>query len=149
MATAIPDIAAALLLRLKSFSAVTTLATGGILLTWPKKADGSLAFDVPPFKRLILIQTGRGGPGELPSARMGERFDLLCYGTDERTANELWRTVHYAICPPMGSGRANGFTLAGCHVNNVQMEGGPNRLIDPDTGWPYCQASYVADYAFS
>jgi hypothetical protein len=152
MATAIPDIAAALKLRIASFAAVTSIVPStGILLNWPKQADGTLAFKVPdptsgkfPYK--ILIQTGRGGPGELPAARMGERIDVFCYGPDERTANLLWRTVHYALCPPMGSSRTNGFTLAGCQVNTLQMEAGPNRGFDADTGWPFCQASYLADY---
>jgi hypothetical protein len=150
MATAIPDLAAAVKLRLASFSAITALvASNRILLTWPKKSDGSLSFQVPPFPYLIMIETGRGGPGELPASRMGERIDISCYGPDERTANLLWRTVHFALCPPMGSARSNGFTLASCQVNTLQLEGGPNRLIDPDLGWPYCQASYLADYAFS
>jgi len=147
MATAIPDLTAALMLRIRSFAAVTALCPSArIRPEWPRKADGALEFAVPPFLYFVLIQTGRGGPGEQAGARMQERVDISCYGPDARTATLLWRTVHYALCPAVGSGRRASFTLAGCQVNSLTPEGGPNRLIDPDTAWPYTQASYIADY---
>jgi len=147
MATAIPDLSAALLLRVRSFSAITALAPSArIRLSWPRKASGELEFSVPPYVYFVLISTGRGGPGELGSARLGERVDISCYGPDDRTAMLLWRTVHYALCPPIGSTRGNSFTLAGCTVNNIQPEGGPSRLIDPDTKWPYVTGGYIVDF---
>ena len=147
MATAIPDLTAALLLRIRSFTAVTALCPAArIRPEWPRKANGDVDIVVPPYQYFVLIQTGRGGPGEQPGARMQERVDIACYGPDARTAMLLWRTLHYHLCPPLGSGRQNSFTLGGCTVNTVQQEGGPNRLVDPDTAWPHVVGSYVVDY---
>lgn len=144
---AIPDLTAAVLLRVRSFSDVTALCPAArIRPEWPRKASGDLDIVVPPYLYFILINTGRGGPGELPGGRLGERVDISCYGPDARTAMLLWRTLQYNLCPPVGSGRRNGFTLADCSVNALSLEGGPTRLVDPDTGWSYVVGSYLADY---
>jgi hypothetical protein len=57
------------------------------------------------------------------------------------------RTVHYALLPPIGSGRLAGFTAAGTSVVTIEQEGGPLRLVDPETSWPYTVASYQFTYA--
>lgn len=93
----------------------------------------------------ILIQPGRGGPGEVDDGLlMAERVDLWCYGPDARTAHALWRQVHPILCPRVGL--HNGFTAASTRVLKVELEGGPLRLVDPDEGWSYTVASYVFVY---
>jgi hypothetical protein len=139
-ATALPDVTAAVITYLRAAPAVAALVGTKI------SARRQAAWGLPAYA--VLVEGGRGGAGEwggLPLQR--ERFDLTCYGPDDRTAHLLWRTVHYALLPPIGSGRLAGFTAAGTSVVTIEQEGGPLRLVDPETSWPYTVASYQFTYA--
>jgi hypothetical protein len=137
--TALPDLAGAIVAHLRASSAIADLAGTKI------SARRQEAWGLPAYA--VLVENGRGGVGELAGGLQKERVDLTCYGPDDRTAHLLWRTVHYYLLPPIGSGRATGFTAAQTAILTIEQEGGPLRLVDPDTGWPYTQASYQFTYS--
>lgn len=139
--TALGDLAAAIKVRIGTFSAVTSLmgAASGNIAPLRQKA-----WSLPGYA--ILIETGKGGPGERDGGRQCERVQITCYGPDERTAHLLWRTLHFWLCPPSGSGRLSCFSAAGVWVDKVEQEGGPLRLVDPDAGWPLTTAPYLFTY---
>lgn len=147
--TALPDIAGAINARLRSLTDVAALAGTRISTTRQSAWDLGNVY-------AILIQPGRGG-GENGDGTQWERADLWFYGpgkdqgTRAKAGNDLWRTAHFSLCPPIGSGRAAGFriTASGATVSvlKVELEGGPLRLVDPDDDLPYTLASYRIHYA--
>ena len=93
MVVALPDLGAAIMLHLKASSDIMTLVTNRIYLEWPSglavpTAEGK-------FLNAILIQSGRGGPGEIGSGIQDERVDIMCFGANKKTAYDIWRVVDW------------------------------------------------------
>jgi hypothetical protein len=134
---ALPDLAGAITSFLRAQPEIAALA--GTRISSARQETWNL----PNYA--ILIQPGRGGPGEvMDGLLLAERVDLWFYGPDARTAGLLWRTTHPIICPRVG--KSNGFTAASTRVTKVAQEGGPLRLVDPDENWSYTVASYIFTY---
>jgi hypothetical protein len=71
----------------------------------------------------VLVETGRGGPGEID------------YGP-----------LQDALISPDQS-HPVGFVAASTRVLVIYQEGGPLRLTDPDTNWPYTTTPYRFRYS--
>ena len=137
--TARPDVTGAVIAYLRAIPAISALA--GTKISARRQASWSL----PAYA--VLVEGRRGGGEDPESPALWQRFDLTCYGTDDRTADLLWRTLDYAFCPEVGSGRVNGFRAAATTVLKVEREGGPLGLEDPDTGWPSTVGTYRVWFA--
>lgn len=108
--------------------------------------DRNNQVNVPTFTDIIVIETGRGGPGSNDLKQQGERVDIFCYGTDESKCKKLWRALD-AYLFPIGERRRTSFTRNNCQVNVITREGGPNTLVDPDlANWPYTLGTYIFNY---
>lgn len=142
--TSLPDLAGAINARLRTSTAIAALASTRISTTRQP------AWALPAYA--VLIETGRGDGGGLEEpGLLTERVDLFCYGPGVMTAHLLWRTLHYFFCPPIGGSRASGFQVTASgetvSVTKVRKEGGPLRLVEDGTEWPYTWASYIVTYA--
>lgn len=131
------DVTGAVISYLRSVAAITALA--GMRISARRQASWQL----PNYA--VLVEGRRGGGEDGPI--LWQRLDVSVYGPDDRTADLLWRTLDYAFCPEVGSGRQNGFRAAGATILKVEREGGPIGLTDPDTTWEYVVATYRAWYA--
>lgn len=139
---ALPDLAGSITAFLRAQSEITALTSTRI--------STARNWTLPNYA--VLIQPGRGGPGEvLGGVLLAERVDLWFYGpgdkqsTQAMNAHALWRQVHPILCPPVGV-RTSGFEAASTRVLKVELEGGPLRLVDPDENWAYTVVSYVFTY---
>jgi hypothetical protein len=131
------DVTGAVLAFLQTQPAITALTSTRI------SARRQPSWNLPAYA--VLIQGRRGGGEDGPLH--WQRFDITCYGPDDRTADLLWRTLDYAFCPEVGGPRRNGFTAASTSVAKVEREGGPIGLTDPDTTWDYVLATYRVWFA--
>jgi hypothetical protein len=128
---ATPDIAGCVIGHLLESSEITALC--GTRISSNRKASWSL----PAYA--ILVEPGRGGFPQDPPLE-DERFDIRCYGPNDKSANDLWRLVNaYLLRHDRGP---VAFRSATCAVANVEREGGPLRLTDGDGLWPYTLGSY-------
>lgn len=139
-----PDLSAAIKLHLQASTAIEAAYTGiKILHEWPRGNDKIV---VPPYKTLILIQTGRGGRGDIGLGLQEERVDLMCYGSNRIEAYNLWRKLDWYLLPKDRS-RKTHFHYANTRVKVIARESGPLRLTDADAqDWPYCFAPYIFIY---
>lgn len=151
----LPDLGAALLVYLRADNVdddgLVGLTADGlkarIYLEWPKDKANEIV--VPPFKNCILIQTGRGGDGDIGLGLQVERVDIHCYGLTRRDAYQLWRRLDWYLVPPDRSRKVS-VTVDSAHtrIHKFEREGGPNRLIDSTmSDWPYVVASYLVTYS--
>lgn len=102
--------------------------------------------DVWPLPcRAIVVQRVGGPGGDYDVLHQFIRVQLDCYGPDDRTAAEVWRTAHLALCPhpPL----PNSFTLAHTRVYSVRQEAAPVSLPDGNGQWPRMIAGYILRYS--
>lgn len=133
----LPDITGAIMLRLRSITAITALTANRIATE-----RGADWFPDVTARHAIVINGPVGSPGD--DYQIGiqrTRYDFLMYGASGFEAMRLYRTAHPNICPRQDSVVA--FVQSGCRVRNVVKEGGPTRLNDPDTNWAYVLCSYI------
>lgn len=147
MATALPDLGAAVMLQLKASAEIMTLVTNRIYLEWPANlivpdAEGK-------YLNAILISSGKGGPGDIGLTVQDERVDIMCFGANRKTAYDIWRAVDWYLLGHAGNVKTS-FTRANCRVMTAAREGGPLRLVEPDMGnWPYTMGPYRFKYTGS
>jgi hypothetical protein len=159
--TALPDLPGGINARARGLSAVVALVnssagwngTGSGPRISTQRQGGANGWNMPTDA--ILIEAGKGGGEDTPGL-LWERVDFRCYGsgndlgTRARNGHLVWRTLHFFICPAIGSGRASGFAVTASGalviVTKVALEGGPLRLTEPDETWPYTWASYRFTY---
>ncbi len=152
----LPDLGAAILVYLKldtpdddGLVGLTYNTTNGenrinIFLEWPSGKNKPI--EVPPFRNCIIINTGRGGEGDIGIGLQSERVDIHCYGLTRRDAYQLWRRLDWYLCPPDRSRKTN-FVAAHTNVQRIVREGGPIRLVDPSRAdWPYVVGTYIFTY---
>ncbi|MGN6811226.1 MAG: hypothetical protein ACTHMP_10145, partial [Thermomicrobiales bacterium] len=139
----LPDWKGALISRLRSLSDVTALCPASrIVGTLPGAVVGkdAEAKAMPTYAiAVVKVPGGFGAEPTLPLRR--PRLDLFCYGANPLAAMNLWRTVQAALEPPTRQGIA--FTVAGCRVLDITCVADPAEAVDPETNWPFVQASYV------
>jgi hypothetical protein len=128
-----PDIAGAVIAHLLASPEIATVA--GTKISSRRKAEWNL----PAYA--ILVEPGRGGVPLDPPFE-DERFDIRCYGPNEKSANDLWRLVNSYLM--RHDGGATDFVAASTRVYTVTREGGPNRLLDGD--WPFTLGTYHFQY---
>lgn len=115
-----------------------------IYIGFPESKDSPLV--VPPYQDLIVIETGRGGRGDIGMGFQEERVDIFCYGQTEAKCKSIWRALENYFAP-VGVRRKTSFTRGNCQVSIVTREGGPLTLNDPDKAdWPYTWAPYLFQY---
>jgi hypothetical protein len=131
------DVTGAVLAFLKAQPAITALTSTRI------SARRQTSWNLPGYAVLVQGRFGGGEDGPLH----WQRFQLVCYGPDDRTADLLWRTLDYAFCPEVGSLRPNGFIAASTSVAKVEREVGPLGQTDPDTAWESVMGVYRVFYA--
>jgi hypothetical protein len=137
--TALPDLAGAIVAYLRASAPVAAIV--GTKVSAVRQESWAL----PAYA--VLVETGRGGPGEIDYGPIqDERVQITTYGPDARTAHLLWRTVHVALISPDQS-HPVGFVAASTRVLVIYQEGGPLRLTDPDTNWPYTTTPYRFRYS--
>jgi hypothetical protein len=135
---ALPDIKGAVIAHLRASSEIAALASTRV------SGRVQAAWTLPGYA--VLVDGPKGGPGELGAGLYGMRFDLRCYGPDDRTAMMLWRTVNAYLLVPDGS-RAVSFYQAQTRIHAVHAEGGPIGFVDPDTDWPSTDSGYVFTFS--
>jgi hypothetical protein len=149
---AMPDVMGAISLRLRSFPEILVFVTTSDGYTSgatpSQKAVPRISsveqssWNLPKFA--LLLQGPTGSPvSDHDAAIQALRVDVRCYGPNPFDALRFWRTVNPALCPPPHQGLAESFTIGGCRFYTVDREGGPNRLIEPDTRYPVVIATYV------
>lgn len=140
----IADLGKSIQLKLKDNTDFTDVGVSTrIYVGWPKNNE----LKVPPFQNAIIIETGRGGRGDLGLGLIEERVDIRCYGTSDLKAHEVWRTLHMYIIKPLYDGKIS-FTKGQTRVYKVEAEGAPNRLIDnTQADWPFTLCTYIFTYS--
>lgn len=119
-------------------------SVNNITVGWP--GDKNNPINVPPFQDRIIINTGRGGQGDIGLGLQQERVDIDCYGKTEAKANQIWRALDFYFFP-VNTRRKTSFTRKGCQVNKIQREGGALKLVDESSAnWPYTHATYIFTY---
>lgn len=135
---AFPDAKGAFILHLQASAEIAALASS--------KVSGArqATWNLPSYA--VWVDGPKGGPGDLGAGLYAARFDLRCFGPDQRLANLLWRTVAAYLLVPDGS-RAVGFRQAQTNVYTVQAEGGPIEFVDPDTKDPSTDSGWILTYS--
>lgn len=141
------DIGAAIMLRLKSCTELTTGYTASrIFLEWPKNPPLVVPTTDGKYLSCILIETGKGGRGNIGSGLREERVDVKYYGANRKTANDMYRLGTSFLVPPTERVKSS-FVLAGCSVAYILEEGVGAPLNDPGAAnWPYTLGTYIVTY---
>lgn len=136
-----PDIGAAVMLYIRACSPLISAFNPLVILNWPDKPATQIK--VPPYKNVVYISTGVGGPGDIGLGMYQSRIDIQCYGVDRKTAYDMYRMVDYYLLPPNERVKTS-FIYANCRVKKVEREGGFLRLVDADAAnWNYTTAPYI------
>lgn len=152
----LPNVIAAIVARLKGDPDVVALCSQGvpvgreprIAAGFPESSDDSYRWRMPHFA--VIVQRAGGPPGDVDIGLQFARFDVRCFGpgrtltTRQRLADQLWRTVHPALCPPPYY--PTGFHAAGTLVQQIYAEGEALTDVEPGTDWPIVVCSYIAMY---
>ena len=147
---ALPDILGALVARLRSFSEITALTSTAAGYVNPAgnpatrvSAQRGDNWKMPTHAVVLRLA---GGPADDMAVRFKRtRVDVECFGPNAFEAARLWRTVDPALL--WGASGLNGFRQAGCRVDSVEREGGPNLVTDDSLGWPFILSSYIVRWA--
>ncbi len=157
------DVIGAVVARLRSFNEIADFVTTNSGYTADatagQKARPRISAELQPYWQLgswpapptgpkgsyaLLISGPIGGPGaDRDGAIQSTRIDTHWYGPNPFEAMRFWRQGHPCLCPTVHQGRADSFIAAGCGVYTVDLEGGPIRLVEPDTHYPKIVASYI------
>lgn len=145
-----PDIAAAVLAYTKDSADLTqaNMAGSNIFLEWPTKND-VLTIPTSPdnFLNVILIESKRGGAGDIGGGLFESRVIYKVYGKNKLQASNMWGALDYYLMKPDGRTQTS-FTRASTNVKVITQEGGPQELYDPDaSGWPYIVQAYLFLYS--
>lgn len=138
-----PDLAGAIQAHLLVDSEIRTATSYRVSPVIQSGADNPRRWPLPC--RAIKITTGRGGSDEDGAIR-NERVDLTFYGSTDLDAMDLFNLVDSYLIPDSLTTRTS-FHQKNTRVYTVSLEGGPNRLEDPDTRWPYVMATYRFRYS--
>lgn len=130
----VPDHIAALIELLKADARVAERCAGRVVggTSIPDQYVAAM-----PTEIVVLAYSGGVGMIGVGAQSYGDvRVDTRTYGATERAASELFRAVYSAL---------KGFQRE-VHANMLlhwaRNAGGPLPLRDPDTGWPFVQASW-------
>lgn len=153
----LPDVIAAIVTHLSADADVAALCSQNvdpgapyprIASSFPESSDKRYRWVMPNYA--VLIRRAGGPPMDMDTGLSYCRFDLRCYGPGEtvqqrrRLADQLWRTVHPALCPPPGY--PSGFHAARTVVQQIYPEGEAFPQMEPGTDWAFVLCSYVAMY---
>lgn len=93
-----------------------------------------------PQKAAVVATTGGLGSIELTNYR-GVRIDVRSYGETPKQAMD----VHIVLDDALTSSMVNTYA-DDTRLYHAELEGGPLGLREPDTNFPFVQASYVVRY---
>jgi hypothetical protein len=145
MADTSPDIGAAVMLYIRDCAPLTVAYNPIVILNWPTGSGQEIK--VPPFRNVVFIGTGVGGPGDVGLGMNASRLDIKSYGVDRRIAYEIARMVDQYLLP-YSERRKTSFVKAQCSVKRIDREGDFLRLIDDTAGkWPFTVRSYIFTYS--
>ena len=142
-----PDLGAAIMQHMRACTElVTEVGTiQRIFLEWPK--DLVVPTTEGKYLNCVLIETGKGGPGDIGLSLKDERVTIKYYGANRMVANNLYRLGNSYLIPP-GERTISSFKRANCSVKTVFSEGVGLRLRDPDaSNWHFVEASYIFRYS--
>lgn len=144
---ATPDLGAAIMLHLRACAELVSAISNNdrIFLEWPK----GLVVPTPEgkFINCILIETGKGGPGDIGLALIDERVTIKCYGANRKTANDIYRIMHSYLMR-LDERTVTSFKRANCSVRIVFSESTGLRLNDPTAAnWDFVEAAYIFRYS--
>lgn len=117
---------------------------------FPESSDPTERWSMPDYA--VLIVPAGGPAADIEVGRRFKRLDVRCYGPGRtfgqrrRLAEQLWRTVDPALCPPMGMGISASFHAGGCIVESLIPESEPIYDIEPGTEWPLVIAPYICTF---
>lgn len=160
---ALPDAIGAIIGRLGSFVEITdfvTTASGYTAdATTSQKARPRISPDFQSSWQLgrfpatptdtkgsyaLLVSGPIGNPlDDREAGIQSVRVDLHWYGPTPYDAMRFWRQGDPCLCPPAHQGIAESFIRSGVRFLTVDREGGPNRMVEPDTRFPKVVATYV------
>lgn len=135
----LPNLLAAFVARSRQLSDITNLVgnqiTAGRIRTYDAKTDPQ-GWHMPSR---ALVFRGVPGPVWRPYRIpvRGQPVQVECYGTDLRTADELWRTWFSNFFPSQLN-IASGFVIQNLGVAVISMEemGAPVPLYESESAWP-------------
>ena len=136
-----PDVVAAVIARLRSFSEITALTSTRITARSQPSWSGMPTYSV--------IARPRGGPEWKPNLNlMISRFDVLCYGATDAQSAALWRQLDAVLCPGQERRAAFSQTVDGvtCRVGSVEHESMPITGTEDETGWPRTSCTYLVKW---
>ena len=140
----VPDVAAAVVIRLKRAPQVQALCGDRVSIVLKS------AWKMPQYAIIVSGVSGFTPDQELD--RHFQRLDIRFFGPGDdfnirqRNAMYLWRTAHMVLCPPVQLRISAAFHAAHCIVQNVRQDVPPLRLTEPGTDWPVVLVPYIASY---
>lgn len=137
MAALETDVAGAIVLRIKTFANVVSLVCGNVAT---QRYD---SWALPNYA--VLVEGPKGGPGDLDLGLVEQRFDIVCYGPDERRSKILADRLLQQLMDRSRS-RGTSFLLAHTRVYSVRCESGSIALVDPIRKWPYVTIPVLVKY---
>jgi hypothetical protein len=133
--TAVPDYIGAMFTHARSDT-----GAGGIVSLAGTRISGDMGkWQGMPTYGVLFIPVG--GTDHFDVGHILPRVDAWCYGPGRREAMELWRTVYGWFMRYDGGPRH--FKYSGCLVQQVILEGGPNYIPEPDTGYPRVVGTFI------
>lgn len=141
---AVPDVLKSAVEYLKTVPEVTTIVSTAA--GWTNGASGARISGVlgsnwrVPTQGIVIRRAG--GPGQIGQGRHQTRLDVWCYGSNALEAVNLWRVVHPALCPEIGSG-VRGWLASGCRVVDVVQDADPIPSDDLEVGWSVLVTPYL------
>jgi len=130
------DPLSAVITYLKTVTAVTNKTSTRI---FGQELPGSQVASMPQ-QAAVLATTGGLGTVGFTNYR-GVRLDVRAYGETPKQAMDVHIVLDDALTGSMVNKDANDTRLY-----NAELEGGPLGLREPDTNFPFVQASYVIRY---
>jgi hypothetical protein len=128
-----PDLIAALVAYLEGDDRVRTLTQGRVFGDEiPSKESKNMA-------RKCVVVSGGGGPTTIGDGYQeygDQRIDVRCYGETPYEASRLQLAVYRALK------HLRRCIYAGVLLHWAKRSGGPLRLREPDTSWPFRFESY-------
>ena len=142
--TVIPEVEAAVVIRLKRAPQVAALCADRVSLILKQ------SWQMPQYA-ILVHRVGGMGPDQ-ETGRHYARLDVRFFGpgTDfnirMRHAMELWRVAHPVLCPPPRLRIPVCFQAAHCIVQHVRQDAEPIRMTEPNTDWAVVLVPYVVTY---
>lgn len=144
---ALPDLLGAFLVQTATKSATYNLCNGRVSAgrVRTQNPDDPSGWVMPTRAVVYLMVPGPSMPrrGRIPFR--SQNVQVECYGTDLRTANEMYRTW-YSDFYPSDLAMPQGFIAAQCSVYSIEELSSPVALYGGENIWPKVVSTHFVKY---